>query len=232
MTVLAIIQDAAAELAIPLPTAVVSSTDAQVRQLLRLFYIEGRDLLDAHDWQRLLTTRTFTSLSTEAQTGEPVSAFYRMAHGVEMWNTTNDWEITGPLSPSDWARLTVQQITSVPQFWRLQGGVLQVYSPTAGDSIRYEYISKNWVTIAADSSLAETAAADSDTILFPEPLVVKGMVWRWKQTKGLEYAEDMRSYELYKMARIAQDRGGTKSYSTERFDVNRPFKTWPGRITA
>lgn len=230
MTILTIMQDVAAELVLPLPVEVVSSTDPQIRQLLRLFYKEGRALLKEHDWQDLLTPRTFTCLSTEAQTGEPPSDFYRMAHGVEMWNTTNDFVITGPLSPGDWARLTVQEITSVPQYWRRQGGVLQVYAPRSGDSIRYEYISKNWITLAAGGRVA-TATSDSDTILFPEPLVFDGMIWRWKAAKGLEYAEDMRTYELHKLGEIAVDRGGTKTYSTNRNEFHRPFKTWPGTIS-
>ena len=38
--------------------------------------------------------------------------------------------------------------------------------------------------------------------------MVDGLVWRWKQTKGLSYSEDFADYEREVMDAIAQD--GTK----------------------
>ena len=48
---------------------------------------------------------------------------------------------------------------------------------------------------------------DTDTTLLPEDLVIQGLRWRWKKEKGLDYAEDFRTYEMQVKDAIGRDGG-------------------------
>ena len=39
------------------------------------------------------------------------------------------------------------------------------------------------------------ATADSDVPVIPERVITLGTIWRWKQARNFEYAEEMRAYE-------------------------------------
>ena len=230
MSLLTVVQNAMTVAGLPTPSSVFSNTNNTVEQFVRFLYIEGRDLLKRHDWNLLLTTQTLTCGASNAQTGYPVAAFERMAKGTDVWNTTNDWPITGPLTSEEWADVTVRTVVSLPQNWRLIGGVLNIYPPKSGDGIQYEYVSNKWI-YQAGTTLATTLIGDTDTFVFPEQLMEMGLVWRFKQAKQLDYAEDLKTYERYFLDAVASDRGGRRIISTDRGMPERPFKTWPGVIT-
>jgi hypothetical protein len=237
MSLLTIIQRTCGVLGLPQPAAVIGTSDRQTLQLLELLYEEGESLLNVHDWSWALTTKTFTSTAIEAQTGEPPSTFLRMTRPGQgehiVWNDESNQPIIGPMSASDWTEYLARGITQYPQYWRMINGVLNISSPVSGQSIRYEYISKSWTSNATDGSLF---ADDADTIEFPEHLVRRGLKWRLKQAKGLDYAEDMRSYELLKAEAIANDIGASSIISASRDNpTNEPApamrRMWYGTVT-
>lgn len=49
--------------------------------------------------------------------------------------------------------------------------------------------------------------ADDDTTLFPERLLVKGVIWRWKRQKGLPYEDNLAEFEADLVQEINADRG-------------------------
>ena len=230
MTLLSTVQNAMALCGLDVPTAVYSSTDQLVKQMVRLLYVEGRDLLKRHDWNSLITVSTFTCGASNAQSGEPQTDFDRMSRGVDMWNTSSDWPIHGPISAEEWNELVVRSLTSLPQYWRIIGGVLNIEEPASGDTIRYEYISNKWI-LQAGVTAATTLSADTDTFRFPENLMELGLVWRWKQSKQLDYAEDMRAYQIHLMDAIQSDKGGRRVIMTDREGIDRRHRTWHGSIT-
>lgn len=226
MTLLSVCQDAADLLTIPRPDAVLASSDQQVMQLLALLKKVGTDARDRHDWNSLTTAYTFTCGASNAQSGEPPTDFARMSDGMEMWNDTNNQIIRGPLAAREWTDMLAWGLTTIPQYWRLIGGVLNIYSPSSGDTIRYEYISKYWIVKASDSTTTDTFASDADTFKLPEQLLTDGLVWRWKQAKGLDYAEDLQTYNQTFADAIKADKGGLRTFSTMRAEDDPP----PGRI--
>lgn len=231
MSLLTVIQNAMALTGLPTPSNVFSNTNDTVQQMIRLLYVDGRDLSKRHDWQNMLVTQTLTCAATNAQTGYPVAAFDRMARGTDVWNTTNDTPLLGPLNSQEWNELTVRTITSLPQYWRIIGGVLNVYAPVSGNGLQYEYVSKNWI-YQGGTTAAVALTGDSDTFVFPENLLELGIVWRFKQAKQLDYAEDMKTYQTFLMDTISGDRGGARTITTSRPSMQRPNRTWPGTITA
>jgi hypothetical protein len=77
--------------------------------------------------------------------------------------------------------------------------------PVAGDTIAFEWVSKNWVTVAAGGT--STWTADADTGLLDEEIMTQGVIWRWKAAKGLEYAEDYNKYERLVADQMGRDGG-------------------------
>lgn len=234
MSLLTVVQNATDLLSLSRPSSAYGSSDATVRLLLRLLMVEGRDLLKAHDWSALVTAKTFTFISGNPQTGEPPAAFDRMSRAGNgefiMWNDTNNWGIVGPVSASEWTEYLARSFTALPQFWRLIDGVLNVTNAVAGDSGRYEYISKNWI-LQAGSTPGSSLSADSDTFEFPENLLELGLVWRFKQAKGLDYAEDMDTYGRHRQDCITSDKGQARTISTATEKIDRSTRTWYGTIT-
>lgn len=238
MSLLTIVQRTCGALGLPQPSAVFSSTDRQTIQMLELLYEEGESLLNVHDWSWALTAKTFTFIAGNVQTGEPPAAFHRMANPGDgnhiVWNDTSNQPIIGPMSASDWTEYLARGVTEYPQYWRIVDGVLNVSSSVADQTGRYEYISKNWILVSGSGASAFTA--DANTIEFPESLVRLGLRWRFKQAKGLDYAEDMRSYELRKAEAVMNDKGAPKIISASRGSFVRDpahiaRKMWYGTIS-
>lgn len=233
MTLLTTIQDACYLLTIPAPTAVVGSTDPQLLQLLGLLKAVGTDLRDKHDWSSLLTAATFTCGASNAQTGYPPAAFERMSDGVDMWNDTTNWRIDGPVTAQVWTELITRSVATLPQHWRMIDGVFNIYAPKSGDTIRYEYVSKYWI-LQAGTTPADAFSADTDTFELPEWLLTLGLVWRWKQAKGLDYAEDLQTFNDKFAAAVKRDKGGLQKLTTMRamdFDSAARRRNWPGTVT-
>jgi hypothetical protein len=86
-------------------------------------------------------------------------------------------------------------------------GQLHLDSPQTqvGDNITFEYYSTH--TVVTDSGFSQTYMADTNKCLIPDSVIRAGLTYLWKQTKGLAYAEEKRTYEL--MAGTAASRGGS-----------------------
>lgn len=211
------------------PTAIIGSTDPNVPVLLRLAQQEGRELSRRHDWQALKVDYTVPSLATEAQTALPAD-YQRLLPYPELWNRSLGLRYTGPTDDVTWGRLKAFNVNSGVGNWRLIGGLLQITpAPAAGQTLALPYISKNW----ARSSLGVAQSrflADTDTTVLPESLITLGVVWRWKKTKGFDYAEDMVTYERELERACSRDRG--LGVVTVGRAPPQDGSSWPGTIIA
>jgi hypothetical protein len=68
--------------------------------------------------------------------------------------------------------------------------------PLVGEVVTFNYYSSFWIMNSARTVSRAQWAADDDFSLVNEDTVMKGAVWRWKASKGLDYAEDFRAYEM------------------------------------
>ena len=127
----------------------------------------------------------------------------------------------GPFTPQEWQliksgiadastrkRFRIVPVTGVKQF------TLDT-APIAGETLVYEYVSKNFVIKASDSSLTDEFVADGDTTVFDEELITMDVIWRQLDRLGLQYLEAKNDFELYLETAIAND-GGSKELSLDR----------------
>lgn len=170
MTLLTMVQATRERVLQYAPTlAFAEATDTAVIALKALATQSGRDLVRRHEWTFLIAEQTFTALAQEVQTNMLPSDFDRFID--ESWfNRSKTRRILGPLTPQEWQRRKTLQTSPVFESFRLRGAdVLMIPTPEAGDTLAFEYISKNWVDTDADGAgEADEFAADADTVLFPK----------------------------------------------------------------
>jgi hypothetical protein len=143
------------------------------------------------------------------------------------------WPLIGPLDADTWTRVTIET-TSAPQFyWTLLGGLINVHPvPAVTDEFAYYYVSNKWIGNAAGTSTYAEWAADTDLPRIPDKLLRLGLTWRWKQAKGLDYAEDLETFEREAEKAIGEDRGQRSIPTARTFRGGYPANFWPGTITA
>jgi hypothetical protein len=213
MTLINMVVEAAAEIGLPEPASVIGNPDNNVRQMLRAANKSGQILAREYDWQDLLTEHTFVTTAAEAQVGALPTDFDHFSNGT-MFNRTTQREVIGPITPEDWQRekSTVTGLTVYDAF-RIRGNdLLLTPTPPAGETIAYEYIKKHWVdTYPLDGVCnAEAFVTDQDTIIFPERLVVLGIIWRFLAMKGLQYGEQRSAYSSEVLKTMGRDGGAPR----------------------
>lgn len=233
LTLLQIIQEVAGSLNLPVPSSVVGNTASDVVLFLNLAKREGRELARRHDWQALVVEHTWTTTATVAQSLALPSAYDHLPPDVEIWNQSSDQKLVGPTSSNDWATLKNGVVSGgVTGWWRIIAGVLNIYpAPTASQTYGLEYVSKNWCESSGGTDQS-TWAADTDVPLIPDHLIALGLTWRWLRAKGMDYAEEMATYEREVEKAASRDRSlGVMIVSKSREEDFPPQPFWNGTIS-
>jgi len=188
---------------------VVGSTDQQVIQLLALANREGRESSDSFDWQALTRQQTFTTVADEVQPGAVPTDLDRYLPN-SIFDRTTQRQVMGPITAQQWQAIKAQpQLNRVFLAFRIRNNDwLMTPTPTAGDTIAYSYITSEWAQSA--SGVGKTSfTADNDTARISENLITLGLIWRFLRAKGLDYAEEYRTYQGELQRASAKDGGAT-----------------------
>jgi hypothetical protein len=227
-----IVQEAAGALNQPAPVAVANNNLGDAALWFNLAQREGRELARRHDWQGLMVGASVAALGANLQTALP-SDFDRFTSGTRLLNSTLDRSYVGPVSPAEWQSLFYLGPNVSPGAFRLVGGSLYITpAPTAGDTIVYEYISKNFCE--SSTGTAQSAwADDSDVPILPDDLISLGITWRWLRAKGMSYAEEMSTYEREVEKAASRDRGQNNIMVVGGAQQDEVLlsSTWNGTIT-
>lgn len=165
--------------------------------MLALANEEGEALSKRGAWEELTSEHTFVTTATEAQTNAPVPADLRKFKPNSFFNRTAGRRLIGPITPQQFQALKAQPVHGeiFLSFRQRRGVFLISPAPPAGDTIAYEFVSKYWAK--SDAAAPKAAfSADTDGTYLDEELIIQGLRWRFKQANGLDYAEDLRTYEI------------------------------------
>jgi hypothetical protein len=218
MSLLTVANDVADIIGIERQVAIAAGTGGDARQLYRLCKLELSELSRRTSWQRLTKENVFTAVASASQPTAIPTDFLFVVNET-LFNRTADHEVFGPVSPREWALLTSSNTGVTTEVFRMRGNLLYLYpEPTAGDIYAYEYVTSYLAIDAGGSAEKTTYANDGDVAKLDEELIKLGVVWRWKNLKGLDYAEDFRTYEMQVANSIARD-GGKRTIS---MDAGRP----------
>jgi hypothetical protein len=232
VTLLTIIQRTCDLIGVARPATVVTSTDQTVRQLYALANEEGDALASSFNWQALRSQYTFTTEASAVQSSALPADLDRLISN-SFFNRTTRRTVIGPITPQQWQAIQAQpQLNRVfLAFVERSGQFLVTPTPQTGQTIAYEYISKNWA-ISPTGTPQDQFTADADTTYLSERLMILGLRWRYLSSRGLPYAEEMRTYGLQVEQVQARD-GGNSELSTTGDDAyilspNIPEGGFPG----
>jgi hypothetical protein len=193
MSLLTIVRAACDRIGLERPTTAVSATDQTARSLLAYANEEGENLCELHPWRKLRKEYTFTTVAAEQQTASIPDDYLRML-GETWWNRTRNRPLYGPKTPAEWQQIKGWTSSPVVDTFILRGDFIYIDPvPPAGETIAYEYLSSKWVNSAGN--FYTEFQADADTTLVPEALITLGVIWRFKQSRGLAWEGDYGKYE-------------------------------------
>lgn len=120
------------------------------------------------------------------------------------WDKSRRWEMLGPETPQQWQWLKSGYISTGPRIrYRLLAGYFQTYPPIASpEYLGWEYVSNAWA-VANDGTTKQAFTADTDTCVFPDRLMVVGLMHKYFTVKGfgpIYRDEYMRQLDIAKAA--------------------------------
>jgi len=212
MTALSIIQTVCAWQALPIPTALFSSMDPQTVEMRSLLNEEIGELARWPDslWRKLMRQHTFISEDSDVQTLSPLPDDLEYIIPSTMWDRTMTRPCLGPIDPQTWQAWKARPIlTSVLWGWRLRGNeFLTAPNPPAGDTVCYEYVSNLCVySDGATTPDKQYFTADSDTSIFNELMVARGVRWRFLSQKKLDYTQEYQVWIGLVQREVSRNKG-------------------------
>ena len=151
-TLLTFMQSVCDELGLDRPSSVVGSTNKTTRQLLALLEQDVAEEVKSRIlWPQLIKLHEVTLV--EDQEGYEFPDDIERQITETQWNQSETWAMVGPISPQRWQLRKFGIVeTGVRDYWRVRGAGDKQFliSPVpsasqAGNTISFEYVSKNWV---------------------------------------------------------------------------------------
>lgn len=212
MTVLGALQSAMVRLVGRRPNTVFSTTSQTELELTDLVNEVAVDIMKSHDWQALTKIETITADGSTTDFDLPAD-YDRMALGQAIHDSASwFWNYTSVGSLNDWLTLQNGGWSALsPGWWIILQNQLK-FHPAPHTNGTYAYISNEIVRSAPASGTGVITTktqftADDDTFVLSERLLTLGVVWRYREQKGMGYAEDMASYETALSQEQARDKG-------------------------
>lgn len=130
------------------------------------------------------------------------------------WDGNYRWELLGPIDAQEKQLLRYGVIASGPRrkfYVRINKMWINPTPATDEQVIAYDYYSNAWCMTSGGT--AQTAwAADTDLYKLDEDCFILGMKWRFLRSKGLDYAQERRTYDDYCQRVMSRD-GGSRALS-------------------
>lgn len=181
-------------------SATIADGSTVSKQVLSFMNEAGNDIARRAEWSEMFRTEVFAAGLEEATLP---ADFYQVAE-------TGAFRADGPkgfylpfrrvIAPEKWEFLAVRP-SRQPHYHLAEGKIL--FAPDTGaDGVKMRYVSKFWVN---QDKAAITQGAD--TIRFPEHLLHRNTVWRWRRQKGFSYQDLLSEYEADLEEAITANRG-------------------------
>jgi len=228
---------AARECSLTPPSDWISTTSATYVEMLDFLDETVEELLDRIDWPAPIgATSTITGPGTASSSGN--YSTHSLPSGMKrikrdnwaVWESSNTRRMAVPISTDgQWGYLDTVGSAGAWRYYRTAGDedagfTIDFFRAlSATETMSVNYVSKNWLRLASDSTEAATWADAADTLLLPRRLIELGVVWRFRQRKGLGYQDKYAEYEI-RLTRAANDYRKSRSISFGGSDGSHPMR--------
>lgn len=196
MSLLTICQAAADEVKLLKPSTIIGNSAEEAITLLRYAKKVGNQIMKAAPWQALRMEKTFTALGQETQTSILPDDFDRFV-AETFWDRSNTYLYSGPVSAVEWQGLKAKSYTGPIRKFAYRGdSILVIPAPAGGETLAFEYISKNWCESSGGAAQA-TWAADTDVALIDEELHTLGVIFEYLDGDGQPSGKAGAQYMAY-----------------------------------
>lgn len=215
MSLLTIVQGALGRMNLAQPGVVMTSTDPQVKLCYQLAIEGGKELARRGAWKALTAEATFTTVATAAQTSA-IPADMDWIIPDTMFDRTLHRKVSGPVSAVDWQYIQASLSNAIFPAFRIRGtSLLMTPTPSAGNTVGYEYVTKYWCQSGDSTPVPQiTWLADGDTAIIDEELHTLGLIYRFRKSRGLDYSDALTNYERQVLLAIQRE-GSRPRLSTD-----------------
>lgn len=199
MTIESILGDLTESVGISVENLSVASEEPHMRQLVSLMNQTGQDIVKRTEW-----SRTYASVDIPASVKEfsLPSDYYKMAERGTI--VTKDPGGFVPIrvipEPATWQ--FIQKERPGRPFAHISGGKVLFYPNSSAHGSEMTYVKRGWLTDGT-----ERVTSDTQEPVFPEYLLLSGVLWRWHRRAGLPYDDLVAEFEANYVAAIRADRG-------------------------
>lgn len=208
MTLLSVFQDACTSgIALDKPTSVIGSSTREHLELASIAQEMAEMIARSHEWEKFNTIATITGDASTEDFDLP-SDYDRMLTKSQLWSSSLETPLS-PISDRDrWLELDIRTYDFVVNAWIKYGGQIHIKPALASAvTVKYWYQSDKIVLDTDGTTTRALFTADTDTFRLDERLLKLGIIWKWREMKGLAYAEDLSTYERLLAKRINDDKG-------------------------
>jgi hypothetical protein len=240
MSLLTIVQQAALRLNYSSASNITTAffnTDPAIQLIIACAQDAGDDAVDRVDWAAL---KEVVPLQF---TGDGVTAAFPLPVGFRRLSPSDTFisslyptlQMPGPVNEDDLLAMKALPVVAQPSVWRQVGfnGLMSIeFFPVlgVGEIATFYAAQGTWIVdINGAPRVPPQWGADTDRSVFPERIILFGAIWRWKQAKGLDYAEAMDTAEKILDRHQAQEETGRTINMSRTFTYD--TSTWfPGTI--
>lgn len=206
MSLLTVFQQACTSgIALEKPSAVYGSTTREHVELANIANEMAAMIAASHEWQILNKIAVITGDGTTEDFALPAD-FDRMLDKSQLWSTSLETPLS-PISDRDqWLELDIKSFDFVINAWIIYAGEIHIKPAlSTGVQVKYFYQSNLW-GLNGSTPISEFTA-DTNTFRIDERLLKLGIIWKWREMKGLPYAEDLATYERLLAKLAMRDKG-------------------------
>jgi hypothetical protein len=206
MSLLTVFQQACTSgIALEKPAAVYGSTTREHIELANIANEMAAMIAASHEWQILNKIAVITGDGTSEDFALPAD-YDRQLDKSQLWSTSLETPLS-PISDRDqWLELDIKSFDFIINAWIIYAGEIHIKPPlVSAVQVKYFYQSDLW-GLNGSTPISEFTA-DTNTFRIDERLLKLGIIWKWREMKGLPYAEDLATYERLLAKLIMRDKG-------------------------
>jgi hypothetical protein len=216
---------AARECSITPPANWITATTSTEMQFKQFLADVARELLQRHEWAACAADTTFTGGGSVYSL--PVDYFRVFDDGDAVYEIS---PMRRPVKPmpnrGDWTVTKTWNWTGSQRYYRLLGSSIEFQATLpVGASVKMAYLKNTWAVSSDGVTPRSVWSNVADISYIPAYLLQLGIIWRWRRSKGLVYADRRSEFES-ELARCVGDDGNRRKvdFSGPSTDTGNPMR--------